>query len=158
MSFNFELQFYFCKSRTLKVRLMTPTNIPNPTTDKPKFFRTKGHLLLCQNGNCQSRGAALLHSVLTRNLEQHHLIYYKSGGTLRYTTSGCLGACSFGPIMACYRNIQDGEGNSSTGLEEAWYSGVTLPLALEVAQAIQHNRPWPSQNRFDLANLALERI
>lgn len=128
---------------------MTRTNTPIPNPTQPKFFRTKGHLLLCQNGNCQTRGAALLHSVLTRSLEQHHLIYYKSGGTLRYTTSGCLGACSFGPIMACYRNTQEGK-----GLEEAWYAGVTLPLALEVAQAIQHDRPWPSQNRFDLANLA----
>lgn len=92
-----------------------------------------------------------MHRLLTRTLEQHHLIYYKSGGTLRYTTSGCLGACSFGPILACYRNTKHG---LTDGLEEAWYAGVTLPLALEVAEAIQHDRPWPSQNRFDLANLA----
>jgi (2Fe-2S) ferredoxin len=75
-------------------------------------------------------------------------MYYTSNGTLRYTTSGCLGACSYGPILACYRQTPH-------GLEQAWYAGVTLPLALEVAQAVQEGFPLPSQGRFDLSDADL---
>jgi (2Fe-2S) ferredoxin len=120
------------------------TQLPTPITQpKPKFFKTKGHLMLCQNSTCQSRGGGILHSVLVPTLEQRHLMYYTSNGTLRYTTSGCLGACSYGPILACYRQTPH-------GLEQAWYAGVTLPLALEVALAVQNDLPLPSQGRFDL--------
>ena len=110
---------------------------------QPKFFSTNGHLLLCQNTNCLQRGAGFLHQSLTSALEREHLMYYRAGGTLRYTPSGCLGACSSGPILACYRE-KDGL------LEQGWYYGVTLPLALEVARAVQEKGDLPLGGRFDL--------
>jgi len=110
--------------------------------DKPKFFPTHGHLMLCQNTNCVQRGADHLRRVLGAALEREHLMYYKTGGTLRYTASGCLGACSSGPILACYHQ-REGQ------LEQAWYYGVTLPLALEVARAVQSGVDLPLERRFD---------
>ncbi len=111
--------------------------------DKPKFFSTHGHLMLCQNTNCVQRGADHLHRVLTVALEREHLMYYKKGGTLRYTASGCLGACSSGPVLACYRQ-RDGQ------LEQGWYYGATLPVALEVARAVHNERDLPLERRFDV--------
>ncbi|MBB6098731.1 (2Fe-2S) ferredoxin [Deinobacterium chartae] len=110
----------------------------------PKFFSTRAHLLLCQNANCRKRGADLLHLGLARALEEQRLMYYKAGGSLRYTTSGCLGACSYGPVLALYRQRPDG-----TGLEQAWYFGVDFPLALEVARAAHAGTALPQERRYD---------
>ncbi|GGJ41422.1 (2Fe-2S) ferredoxin domain-containing protein [Deinococcus roseus] len=115
----------------------------NEPLKKPRFFATRGHLMLCHNTSCRQKGADLLHLALTRHLEQEHLMYYKSGGSVRYTLSGCLGACSHGPVMACYRQ-------TAQGLEQGWYFGMTLPLALQVARSIQQQTPLPGEHRFDL--------
>ena len=99
--------------------------------------------MLCQNSSCKQRGADVLHLALTRGLEQEHLMYYKSGGSIRYTTSGCLGACSYGPVLACYRQTPE-------GIEEAWYFGVNFPLAMKVARAVQQEQSLPAEQRFDV--------
>ena len=112
-----------------------------PTSPQPKHFATRGHLLVCQNTNCQARGSGPLYRALWNALERDNLAYYKSGGSLRLTESGCLGACQFGPVMACYRT-RGGE------LEQAWYAGVDVPLARAVAQAVQDETDLPKQGRY----------
>ena len=107
----------------------------------PTFFPTKGHLLLCQGSNCKARGADLLYRALNAALEKDKLAYYTSGGSLRLTESGCLGACQFGPVMACYRQ-RDGH------LEEAWYSATDFPLARVIAQAVHEEAELPGERRY----------
>lgn len=106
-----------------------------------KYFRTRGHLLLCGHANCRARGADLLHLALTKALEERRLMYYKTGGSVRLTTSGCLGACGYGPILACYR-----ERNGA--LEEAWYENVGFRLALGVAEAVQNEDDLPDEQKY----------
>lgn len=102
-----------------------------------RYFKTSGHLLLCQNQNCRARGADLLLLALTRALEKEGLAYYKAGGSVRLTATGCLGACQFGPVLACYRPP-----------EEAWYEAVDLPLALRVARAVHAGEELPQERRY----------
>lgn len=106
-----------------------------------KYFKTHGHLLLCQGGSCLARGADLLHLALGRALESEKLAYYKTGGSVRLTKSGCLGACNFGPTLACYR---ERAGN----LEQAWYEGVDFPLARQIAWAVHEGGELPSERRY----------
>ncbi len=106
-----------------------------------KYFRTSGHLLVCQNNNCRARGADLLFVALQRALENERLAYYKTGGSLRFTATGCLGACSHGPIVACYR---EREGR----LEQGWYEAVTFPLAMRVARAMHEGADLPEEQRY----------
>ncbi len=107
----------------------------------PTFFPTRGHLLICQNANCQARGSDLLYRAAQNMLERDKLAYYKTGGSLRLTQSGCLGACQFGPVMACYRS-RGGQ------LEEAWYAAADLPLVRAVAQAMHEEDEWPQERRY----------
>lgn len=107
----------------------------------PRYFRTSGHLLVCQGPNCQARGSALLGRALWNHLEKNALAYYKTGGTLRLTDSGCLGACSYGPTLCVYRQ-RNGR------LEEGWYAAVDLPLAARVAQAVHDGAELPTEHRY----------
>ncbi|MFT2721831.1 (2Fe-2S) ferredoxin domain-containing protein [Deinococcus sp. A31D244] len=107
-----------------------------------KYFRTNGHLLVCQGPNCQARGSALLHKALWNHLERESLAYYKRGGTLRLTESGCLGSCSFGPSLCVYRAAP------GVGLEEAWYAAVDFPLAARIAQAVHEQGPLPAEHQY----------
>lgn len=107
----------------------------------PRYFRTSGHLLVCQHANCRARGADLLYQGLWNALERERLAYYKSGGSVRLTTSGCLGACSFGPTLCVYRE-RAGE------LEEGWYAAVDFRLALEVARAVHEGRDLPGDRKY----------
>ena len=107
-----------------------------------KFFPTHGHLLLCQNDNCRARGSALLYQALWKRLEQEGLAYYKKGGAVRLTHSGCLGACGFGPVLCVYRRRAD------QSLEEGWYGAVDFPLAARIAQAVQEQTELPAEGRY----------
>ncbi|GAA4007975.1 NAD(P)H-dependent oxidoreductase subunit E [Deinococcus rubellus] len=107
----------------------------------PKSFATRGHLLVCQNSNCKARGSDLLYRALWNVLERDKLAYYKSGGSLRLTESGCLGACGFGPVMVCYRT-------RNGAMEEAWYAAVNVLLAREVAQAMHDETELPALQRY----------
>lgn len=106
-----------------------------------RYFKTSGHLLLCQGESCLRRGADLLYLGLRRTLEGERLAYYRAGGTVRLTPSGCLGACGFGPTLACYRT-------RGAVLEQAWYEAVDLPLALCVARAVQQQGELPDERRY----------
>ncbi|AZI41668.1 (2Fe-2S) ferredoxin domain-containing protein [Deinococcus psychrotolerans] len=107
----------------------------------PRYFPTTGHLLICQNSNCKARGSDLLYRAVWNALEQDKLAYYKAGGSLRLTESGCLGGCKSGPVMTCYRT-RDGQ------MEEAWYAAVDFPLARQVAQAIHDEAELPGERRY----------
>lgn len=109
----------------------------------PKYFKTSGHLLLCQDKSCRMRGADLLYLALQGHLEREKLAYYKQGGTLRLTTSGCLGACQYGPTLCVYRQLA-----GERGLEEAWYAAVDFPLARRVAQAVHEGQPLPTEGHY----------
>ena len=110
-------------------------------TSGPKWFETRAHLLLCQGQRCRERGAAPLFQALWQHLERDALAYYKGGGSLRLTESGCLGACSYGPTLCVYRQ---GKG----GLEQAWYAPTDYPLAVAVAQAAHTGAPLPAERRY----------
>ncbi|PTA67064.1 (2Fe-2S) ferredoxin domain-containing protein [Deinococcus arcticus] len=110
----------------------------------PKFFATRAHLLVCQGPNCQARGSGLLQRALWNHLEQSALAYYKKGGSLRLTESGCLGACSYGPALCVYRAQPGGNG----ALEQAWYAAVDFPLARRIAQAAHEEGPLPGDHRY----------
>ena len=107
----------------------------------PKFFPTNGHILVCQNSSCQNRGSALLYKALWNHLEREGLAYYKGGGTVRLTESGCLGACSYGPTLCVYRQ-------TAQGLEEGWYAAADFAVAKAVAQAVQDGTELPAAHRY----------
>ncbi|AWN22761.1 ferredoxin [Deinococcus irradiatisoli] len=107
----------------------------------PTFFATRAHLLICQNANCRARGSDLLYRAAWAMLERERLAYYKSGGSVRLTESGCLGACQFGPVLACYRR-RNGQ------LEEGWYAAADLPLMRAVAQAAHDESDLPGERRY----------
>ena len=95
---------------------------------------------------CSRAGSPRLFREGTDQLERRRLAYYKDGGTVRLTESGCLGACSSGPTMACYRGVPKG---AQGQLEQAWYCGADLPLLLRVAESIQTEAPLPEDRRYD---------
>jgi len=107
----------------------------------PRSFPTSGHLLLCGHTNCQERGSGPLYARLWTELETQHLAYYKSGGRVRLTQSGCLGACGWGPTLCVYRE-------RAGRLEQGWYWGVDLRRALEVARAVQEEAELPAEGRY----------
>ena len=108
---------------------------------QPKYFPTNGHLLLCQGQSCQGRDSVLLYKALWNWLEREGLAYYKQGGSVRLTQSGCLGACKYGPTLCVYR---EKEGR----LEQAWYAGLDFPAARAVAQAVQDGTELPAGGRY----------
>lgn len=109
---------------------------------KPYFFATQAHLLICTDGRCAKEGAKILFQAVWNAFEAEKLAYYKTGGNLRLSESGCLGACQFGPTVACYFKRQE-------RLQEAWYYHQTLPSTLQLARALQAGLELPSENRFD---------
>lgn len=111
----------------------------------PQFFPTSGHIMVCQGQTCRSRNSALLYQALWQYLEEHSLAYYKQGGSVRLTESGCLGACSYGPTLCTYRQTQEG----GEQLEQAWYAACTLPLACRIAEAVHQRDELPSEQRYD---------
>jgi (2Fe-2S) ferredoxin len=112
----------------------------------PLYFKTSGHLLVCQHVNCKARGSDMLYKALWNALDTHKLAYFKTGGSVRLTESGCLGACSYGPVMCVYRRLPD---SSTQGqLEEGWYNSADLPLALKVAQAVHEGAELPTDRKY----------
>ena len=109
---------------------------------KPHFFRTQAHILICTDERCLKDGSKLLFQAVWKGLETEKLAYYKSGGNLRLTESGCLGACQFGPTVACYFK-------TSTGFQQAWYQRMTYPSTMQLAKALHAGLELPSEGRFD---------
>ena len=88
---------------------------------------TTPHLLVCIGPNCTARGAGELFSKVWSALERDQLAYYKSGGTVRCSASGCLGACAEGPTVASYPR---------TG-EPQWWVGMTAEATVALAAELQ---------------------
>ncbi|WP_075833800.1 (2Fe-2S) ferredoxin domain-containing protein [Deinococcus marmoris] len=107
----------------------------------PKYFKTSGHLLVCQGPNCQARGSVLLYKALWKHLESASLAYYKTGGSIRLSESGCLGSCSYGPSLCVYRQTQE-------GLEEGWFAAVDFPQAARLAQAVHDGAALPDEGKY----------
>jgi (2Fe-2S) ferredoxin len=106
------------------------------------FFQTNAHVLICVDDRCAARGSRVLFQSVWRGLEVESLAYYKSGGNLRLSHSGCLGACSFGPTVTCYFK-RDGE------LREAWYHGMDHPRTMSLARALHGGLELPREGRYD---------
>lgn len=105
---------------------------------KPKFFPTKAHLLICVDERCAQKGSRLLFESVWNGLERENLAYYKSGGGLRLSHSGCLGACQFGPAVTCYFKHR-----------EAWYHGMDYPQTMHLARLLNADLEPPPLGRYD---------
>jgi len=108
----------------------------------PLFFETRAHLLVCTGPTCRRAGSVALFANATADLEARRLAYYASGGSLRFTESGCLGACATGPTVAAY--YADGG-----TLAQAWYTGMDREKLLALAQALHDGATLPIDGRFD---------
>jgi (2Fe-2S) ferredoxin len=109
---------------------------------KPTLFNTKAHLMICTGQSCAEAGSRFLFRAVWQSLETEKLVYYKSGGNLRLTESGCLGSCQFGPSAACYFQ-RDGQ------LRQAWYARLDHPQVLTLARALHADGDLPVHNRYD---------
>ncbi len=98
--------------------------------------------MICTGPQCESRGSRLLFQAAWNGLEREKLTYYSAGGNLRLTESGCLGACQFGPTVACYFR-RAGE------LREAWFSGMDDPRTINLARALHAGLEPPMDGRYD---------
>ncbi|GGR28480.1 (2Fe-2S) ferredoxin domain-containing protein [Deinococcus ruber] len=107
----------------------------------PTYFKTSGHLLVCQHVNCKARGAQLLYTALWNALDREKLAYFKTGGSVRLTESGCLGACSFGPVLCVYRQ-------RAGQLEEGWYAAADYALGMAVARAVHAGEDLPTDRKY----------
>ncbi len=87
----------------------------------------------------------MLFQAVWQGLESEKLAYYKAGGNLRLSESGCLGACQFGPAIACYFK-------RDTGLEQAWYQRMTFPSTMQLAKALHGGLELPVEGRFDIVS------
>jgi (2Fe-2S) ferredoxin len=111
-------------------------------SSQPSFFATQAHIQICTSNHCAARGGKLLFQAVWKGLEQEKLVYYAKGGNLRLTSSGCLGACDFGPTVACYFR-------QGAHLEQAWYHGMDYPSTMHLARALHGGLELPQQKRFD---------
>lgn len=116
-------------------------------TGKPRFFRTRGHVLVCVGPRCVSRGSQAVFDQAWADYEREGLAYYTRDGGVRLTSAGCLGACGYGPNVTCYRTRPDDDPRG--GLEEAWYSGMTRDRILALGRAVQRGSPLPTAGRYD---------
>lgn len=107
---------------------------------KPLFFQTRAHVLVCTGPNCVRVGARVLFADTWRALEARRLAYYRDGGTVRLTESGCQGACGHGPNAIVYYVDEGG------ALREGYYAGLDAVRLLEIATATHEGRdPGPAQ-------------
>jgi (2Fe-2S) ferredoxin len=102
--------------------------------------------MICVDERCAARGSRVLFGRVWRGLESEGLAYYKSGGNLRLTHSGCLGACQFGPAVTCYFRQGD-------ALREAWYHDMNEARTIALARALHSDRgdgtALPKEGRYD---------
>jgi (2Fe-2S) ferredoxin len=108
---------------------------------QPPYFPTRAHLLLCTGPRCARSGSARLFADAWSALEKRGLAYYKTGGSVRLTESGCLGACDHGPTLACYAS-------TASCLVEGWYDHADLRLIVDVAEKAHAGEALPNERRF----------
>jgi (2Fe-2S) ferredoxin len=91
---------------------------------------TCAHVLVCVDGRCAVRGSQELHRALWQAMDDERLAYYRTGGSVRMTSSGCLGACDDGPTVAIYASDTTG------GIPPKWYGSMTLAETLDVVRTL----------------------
>lgn len=101
--------------------------------------------MICTGQSCSEAGSRFLFRSVWQSFETEKLVYYKSGGNLRLTESGCLGACQFAPSAACYFKTDTGQ------LEQAWYAKLDHPQIMTIARALHVGQELPERNRYDLS-------
>lgn len=107
---------------------------------KPLFFQTRAHVLVCTGPNCARVGARELFARTWKTIEDRKVAYYRDGGTVRLTESGCQGACGHGPNAIVY--FVDASGV----MREGYYAGLDAARLLEIAEAVHECRdPGPAQ-------------
>lgn len=109
--------------------------------DGPIFFETRAHVLVCQGPRCSRAGSRRVLDQTTVELERSRVAYYKDGGSVRLTESGCLGACAYGPTVVAYFG-------DPGGLKEAWYVGMDTRKVVRLATALHLGDPLPEEGRF----------
>lgn len=109
----------------------------------PLFFATRAHILVCVGPQCSKRGSRELLARGTAALEKEHVVYYKTGGTVRLTATSCLGACAYGPNVTAYYGDEAGQ------LREAWYAGVDDGRLSRIAKALHEGEEAPTEGRYD---------
>jgi NADH:ubiquinone oxidoreductase subunit E len=109
---------------------------------KPLFFETRAHVLVCTSVNCSRAGARRVFEATWRALEERKVAYYRDGGTVRLTESGCQGACGHGPNAIVY--FVDASGV----MREGYYAGLDAARLLEIAEAVHEGRDPGPANRY----------
>jgi (2Fe-2S) ferredoxin len=100
------------------------------------------HAMMCVDGRCAAKGSEVLHARIWDALEQERLAYYRSGGTVRFTASSCLGSCDFGPTLAIYTTQTTGHVDASWHHEMSESSILRLLRSLHAEQQqIRNNGP-----------------
>jgi hypothetical protein len=108
---------------------------------KPLFFETRAHVLVCTSVNCSRAGARRVFEATWRALEERKVAYYRDGGTVRLTESGCQGACGHGAQRD--RLLRRRERRDARG---ATTQASTPRALLDIAEAVHEGpRPRPSE-------------
>jgi (2Fe-2S) ferredoxin len=88
------------------------------------------HLLVCVGPRCSSRGAREAFDEVWDQMDRERLAYYRTGGSVRLTESGCLGACDLGPTVACYQRRPD------ELIEQKWFVRMSVARIMELARSV----------------------
>jgi (2Fe-2S) ferredoxin len=77
-----------------------------------------------------------------KTLEAKKVAYYRDGGTVRLTESGCQGACGHGPNAIVY--FVDASGT----MREGYYTGLDAERLIAIATAVHEQRDPGPANRY----------
>lgn len=109
---------------------------------RPLFFQTRAHVLVCTGPNCVRDGAREVFASTWKTLEASKVAYYRDGGTVRLTESGCQGACGHGPNAIVY--FVDASGT----MREGYYAGLDAARLVAIATAVHEQRDPGVANRY----------
>jgi (2Fe-2S) ferredoxin len=70
-------------------------------------------------------------------LDREKIAYYRTGGSVRLTETGCLGACDLGPTIACYLANSD---PASNVLTQTWRVNMTAEKIVGLARSVHASR------------------
>ncbi len=97
---------------------------------------TSAHVLICVGPRCTERGARNMYGEVWAAFEKERLAYYQTGGSVRLTEAGCLGACEFGPTVACYSSTGLRSETGGELLTQTWRVNMTTERIVDLARSI----------------------
>jgi (2Fe-2S) ferredoxin len=108
----------------------------DPTIPPPGIPKTdtSAHLLVCVGPRCTGRGARPMFQEVWDALDREKIAYYRTGGSVRLTETGCLGACDFGPTVACYTAKAN-----TPSLDQVWRVNMTAEKIVELARSVHQS-------------------